>query len=156
MIPKRIGRVVSSFAAIAILLGCGGADPEERVRARLGEANRAAEERDVARLLGFLADGYADSHGNDKASLGALLRYRFGESGSIHVLHKVRRIEIDDRGSAHVVALVALADTPIEISRLAETDGDILHVEIELSEDDSEGWQVVRADWRRAEPIDFF
>jgi hypothetical protein len=132
-------------------------DPEERLRARIAEAVAAAEARDTKTLLGFVSDRYADDAGRDKRGVGRNLRFQFHRNRTIHIFHKVRRVEITEPGSAHVILLVAVAGAPIEgIEQIGDVRAELLRFDLEMVEEDGDEWRVIRGDWERATPADFF
>jgi hypothetical protein len=132
--------------------GCGGPalPPEEQIRATLVAAERDAQTHDLAALLALIAPDYADTQGRDKAALASLLRFHFLRNPRIHLLVRVREIEVDAPGRARVEALVATAGRPIPLlEALAETNADLLWVDLELARRD-DAWAVTGARWERA------
>jgi hypothetical protein len=142
-------------ATLGYVGGCSKAEsPEQRVRQMLGEVEQAAEQKNLAALRGFIADGYTDPGGNDKKKIEALFRFYFLRNQSVHLYTYVESVEISKKGQAEVVVYVAMAGTPIpETEEIERLRADFVRFELELVEQDGE-WQVQRARWRRAEPTD--
>lgn len=157
--PRRIGRrrrrlVALVVAGASLGLACSTAPPEERIRRRLDRAERAAEDGDLEAVMALVSPSYSDDRGRDRRALAALLRYRLGGHGTIHVLKKVRRVDVDRDGRGHVEAWIAVAGSPLDGEwNLDAVDADVVSVNLELEESSGE-WLVLRASWRRVRPTD--
>jgi len=148
--PARL--VVLLYLALAIVPGCGGAatTPEEEVRAVLASAEAAVDAHDLRALKDLVAPDYHDAAGRDKAALESILTFHFLRNSSLHVLVRVRELEVDPKGSAQVEAIVATAGSPISgLEALADLDADLLWVDLGLARREGE-WAVTHATWERA------
>lgn len=140
-------------AFLVLTAACAGPSVEERIRAQLDEMEQLVEERKLSALLDHVSDRYTDNHGNDREGLRSLMAYRLRPGRSIHVLKKIRVIEVTEPGSARADLLLAAADAPLDSWPLDDLDAEFLRVELTLEPDDSR-WRIVRAAWRRAGPAD--
>ncbi len=132
-----------------------GGSPEAQVRALLKQGEVAAEKKESAALRHMVSEKYADSQGQDKKAIDAILRYYFLRNQSIHLFTRVRQISFPQPDLAQADVMVAMAGQPIsgadELERLR---ADLHRFEITLARENGE-WKVTRAEWRRAEFADF-
>jgi hypothetical protein len=150
-------RAARAAAPLALALaawaatGCGPeTTPAEEVRATLAAAEQAAREHDLPALKRLIADDYGDEAGRTKADLESILTVHFLRNPRIHVLVRIRELEIDPKGRAAVEALVATAGRPIPaLEALAGVEADLHWVDLGLARRDGE-WAVTHAIWERA------
>jgi hypothetical protein len=137
--------------------GCGqnGDSPEQRIRDDLTALEQAAEEKDLGTLKGAILDSYNDNEGYDKKSVTQLIRLNFLRQQSIHLLTRIKSIELTDVTNANAVVYVAMAGRPLEdTGALVNLSADLFRFQVELVEQGGE-WKVARAQWRRATPDEF-
>ena len=129
----------------AFLAGCGGAggDPEVALRAWVGEAEAAAEERDRRGLLGLISKGYADGRGNDYEGVDQMLRIYFLRQQSIALLVTIDEIVLAGDTAATVNLTVGMAGTNNSALGIS---ADAYNFELELQADDDE-WLLIGARW---------
>lgn len=143
---------------LPLLVSCSPAEdsPETQVRTLLKRGETAAEKKEAGVLRQMISEKYSDSQGQDKRAIEAILRYYFLRNESIHLLVRIQSIAFPQPAQAQAVVLVAMAGQPIsgaqELERLR---ADLHRFEITLASENKE-WKVIRAEWRRAEPGDFF
>ena len=143
---------------LPLLISCapGENSPEAQVRTLLKRGESAAEKKESGVLRQMISEKYSDSQGQDKRAIEAILRYYFLRHESIHLLVRIQSIDFPQPAQAQAVVLVAMAGQPIsgaqELERLR---ADLYRFEIVLTTENKE-WKVIRAEWRRAEPGDFF
>jgi hypothetical protein len=143
---------------LLLLVSCSPAEesPEAQVRALLKRGEATAEKKETGTLRQMISDKYSDSQGQDKRAIEAILRYYFLRNESIHLFIRIQSIAFPQLAQAQAVVLVAMAGQPIagaqELERLR---ADLHRFEITLASENKE-WKVIRAEWRRAEPGDFF
>jgi predicted Zn-dependent peptidase len=129
--------------------------PEAQVRALINQAESDAEKKESGALRRLVSEKYSDSQGQDKKAIEAILRYYFLRNESIHLLTRIQQIAVPKPETAQAVVLVAMAGQPISSSEeLERIRADLYRFELSLSREDGE-WRVIRAEWRRAEFIDF-
>jgi hypothetical protein len=154
----RTPRARSAFAiALGLALACADAPetPEERVRAALGAIEEAAEARDVAALREQLSETYSDARGNDARAVAGIATFHFMQNRSLHLLVRVRHVEVTAPGEARAVALVAMAGSPIPgPEALAALRGSLYYFDVRLREEDG-SWRVTSAQWEPAKADDF-
>ena len=144
-------------AAVVLVLACSGdpASPEERVRAVLAAIETAAEARDVGALRAHVSEGYADPRGNDAQALARIATFHFMQNRSVHLLSRVRELEVTAPGEARAEALVAMAGAPIPgPEALPALRASLYRFEVRLREEDGE-WRVASAEWQPAVADDF-
>ena len=143
---------------LPLLVSCSPAEdsPETQIRTLLERGETAAEKKQTGELRQMISEKYSDSQGQDKRAIEAVLRYYFLRNESIHLFVRIQSIAFPQPAQAQVIALVAMAGQPIagaeELERLR---ADLHRFEITLTSVNKE-WKVIRAEWRRAEPGDFF
>ena len=143
---------------LPLLVSCSSAEdtPEAQVRTLLKRGETAAEKKQTGELRQMISDKYSDSQGQDKRAIEAILRYYFLGHESIHLLTRIQSIAFAQPAQAQAVVLVAMAGQPISGPReLERLRADLHRFEITLINENKE-WKVIRAEWRRAEPGDFF
>jgi hypothetical protein len=129
--------------------------PEAQVRALLAQGEAAAEKKESAVLRQMMSEKYADSQGQDKKAVDAILRYYFLRNQSIHLFTRIRQINFPQPGVALAEVMVAMAGQPIsDAEELERLRADLHRFEITLARENGE-WKVTRAEWRRAEFADF-
>jgi hypothetical protein len=160
MSGKRIILIVAMGWAfcLPLLVSCSPAEdsPETQIRMLLERGETAAEKKQTGELRKMISEKYSDSQGQDKRAIEAILRYYFLRHESIHLLMRIQSIAFPQPAQAQAIVLVAMAGQPIsgtqELERLR---ADLHRFEITLTSENKE-WKVTRAEWRRAEPGDFF
>ena len=138
-----------ALLTVILLAGCGTApSPEERIRALIAEAERAAESRDTGDVMALVAEGYTDAHGQGREELRRYLRALFLRYQSIHLLVRVSTIKvIDDRATATL--FVAMAGQPLTEADLPLLRADAHRLDLHLVNQEGD-WVVAHAAWRRA------
>jgi hypothetical protein len=132
-----------------------GDSPEAQVRALVAQGEAAAEKKESAVLRQMVSEKYADSQGQDKKAVDAILRYYFLRNQSIHLFTRIRQISFPQPDLAQADVMVAMAGQPItDTEQLERLRADLHRFEITLARENGE-WKVTRAEWRRAEFADF-
>ena len=154
---KRRQALLIFIFPVLFLSACSQPDtPEAQVRALLKRGETAAEKKETAVLRRLISDKYSDSQGQNKKSIEALLRFYFLRHESVHLLTRVQSVTFPEPLRAQAVVLVAMAGQPIggrqELERLR---ADLHRFEMTLVNENKE-WKVLRAEWRQAEPGDFW
>lgn len=148
-------RACAALALAALACGPDPQTPEERVRAVFAAMETAAQERDVAALKEHVSEAYGDARGHDKREIGALAGMHLLRNESVHLLTRVRGVEIGPEGEARAIALVAMAGAPIPGPELLPTlRADLYRFDVELREEDG-AWRITRAEWRPASLAEF-
>lgn len=134
-----------------LLVACGTPDdPERRLRDAIAAGEQAVEARSLTDAAALVSPDYADERGMDKRAVVQLLLGYLHRHRNIHLLTRIADLTLDQDGRrAHVVLLVAMAGTPIaSFDALEGVRADLHRFELQFLDGD-EGWQLVRADWRR-------
>lgn len=120
------------------------------MRAVLGALEAGAQARDVGALKEQVSEAYADGAGNDKRAIGALVGLHLLRNESIHLLTRIRSVELPEPGAARAVAVVAMAGVPIPgPEALSTLRADLYRFDLALREEDGV-WRVTGAAWRPA------
>jgi hypothetical protein len=123
--------------AFAGLVACGArSSDEQQVRDVVAKIEAAAEDRDASDVLEFVADGYEDGNGFDKARLQNFLRGYFLAHPKLELLANISNLEFPADG---------LARAEISVTSLALEDADRVRLKVEFRRDGAE-WRVARAD----------
>lgn len=99
---------------IVFLAACGGGvdnDPEAELRDWVARGEQAAEEKDRGDMLELISASYTDSRGNDRDSIGDILRVYFFRQESIALLTTIDEITLYDDTAALVNLTVGMAGT---------------------------------------------
>lgn len=154
-IPAAAWVLVLSAAALSVGACNRGPKPEDAVRAAIAEVKVAAEAGDRAALALRVAEDFEGRDGLDREAVLKLVDRRMRRHRKRYVYIKVRSIEMqDDDQSAVLVALAGLAGGPVaEDARPVEVGANLLKFRLKLRLLDAH-WQVWRADWGRANPLE--
>jgi hypothetical protein len=154
---RRRARLLCALA-LALAPACPGdpATPEARVRAVLAALEEGARERDAAALKEHVSEGYADAGGRDKRAVAALATFHFLRNRSVHLLARVREVEVAPPDAARARVVVALAGRPIPgPEALAGLRASVYRFDFELRLEADEAWRVTAADWEPGSLLDF-
>ena len=91
-------RAISAMAIVACCCACSSETPEDRVRSVIEQAESAVENRELKPLMRLFSESYSDSRGNDKRAIEGLLRFSFAQYDSIHVLSRIRSLQVTGVG----------------------------------------------------------
>jgi len=131
-----------------------GPTPEDEVRAVIATVRDAADKGDLDVLGAHIADRYTDHQGSDKERVLHMVGNRTRRHRNRYVYIKVRNVEIRDDGKAKVIALAGLAGGPVdEDKRPVEVTANLLRFRLVMARSETT-WQVERAEWRRASPLE--
>jgi hypothetical protein len=126
------------------------------VRAVLAALEAGAEARDAGAMKEQVSERYRDARGQDRRAAAALVAFHFLQNRSVHLLVRVRALEVAPPGEARVDAVVAMAGAPIpDPGALAGLRADLFRFDLRLQEEDDGAWRVVWAEWHRAALDDF-
>jgi hypothetical protein len=141
-----IMRYLTLSLSIFLLAACGGgadSGPEAELRDWVARGELAVEEKDRGDLLDLIAESYADSRGNDRDSLGDILRVYFFRQESIALLTSIDEIKFYDDSAAQVIMTVGMAGTN---SGALGFSADTYRFELELQKLADE-WTLIGARW---------
>jgi len=138
-------RLLILSLTLLFLAACGGDadDPEGELREWVARGEAAAEEKDRGGLLDMISPDYADARGNDRESIGDMLRLYFFRQQSIALLTSVDDISLMDDTAALVNVTVGMAGTG---SGALGLNADAYRFEFELEKPDDE-WILIGARW---------
>jgi len=149
------------LAALAVLVAVAlpavscGEPPEVRLRRVLEQGEKAAEQKDHARLAELVSDDYTDEQGYDRRGLLGFARAYFLQLDSVYILTRERSLVITGPGQAEVTLLVAVTSVPVDsFPDLGGMTADLARVEMRFQEEDGE-WKLISADWSPADLTDF-
>lgn len=129
--------------------------PEEQIRVLVTQAQTAAEAREMGPLRTLIAEDYADSQGNDRKAIENLLRIYFMRNQSVHLLTRIREIQVASPDHATVSVAAAMAGRAIaNPGELAGLNANLYRFDLELIRRDG-AWRVQRATWEPARLDDF-
>ena len=143
---------VRAAAAVLVLLvlgACGTVDPTDAIRARLADAERAAEARDTGFFRDLLAEGYRDDRGNDRAAAIQLVRGFFLANQKVEIVSHVEQVTLEGSDAARVVVQAGLGGQRSGASLLGGLHGDLYRFRLELVNEDGD-WRIIGAQWQRA------
>jgi hypothetical protein len=153
----KLAKILLPVSLAVSLVACRTApsSPEDDIRALISEMERAAEDKDIARLKEAISDRYSDPEGRNKNILkGFLARYLL-QHRSVHLLVRVDFVNVKDPAAAAARLLVAMAGRDIEdVGILPTLRADLYLVDVELARE-GDGWRVTSAAWEQASLEDF-
>lgn len=141
-----------------LLVACSrdAGSPEAQIRARVSQAQTAAEARDAPALRALIADDYADAQGNDRKAMENLIRLHLLRNQSIHLFTRIGAITFPQPDHAMVKVAAAMAGRPVtSVGELVGVNADLYRFDLELVQRGGE-WQVQRAAWEPARLDDFW
>lgn len=161
----RNGRYAIIIAVIltivlGVLLSACSEEPESaeaQIRAVIGQAADAAQNKELGELKDLIADDYQDDQGYDKKNISRLLALYFFRNQSIYLSTRIDSITLDSADNArqaNVVLLVAMAGTPLP-DDLRGFSADLMRFDIIMVNQGGADWQLQSAAWRRADIQDF-
>jgi hypothetical protein len=138
----------------ALLLAACGAepdDPETRLRSTIASAEQAVEDRSLKQVAAFIAADYRDDRGHDRRAISQLLFAYLQRNRNIHLLSRITELQLDGAAnSADVRLYVAMAGSPIaSLDEVTALRAELYRFDLRFT-DGEHGWQLQRADWRRA------
>ena len=145
----------------ATLLSCGGGDtltPEQEISAALQTFKEAAHERDGSAATQLFSDEYGDTAGRDKAAIKAVVLQYFMGHEAIHILYRVRRLELTEPPEAgHVTLAATVTGAPVsEVGELDSLNADIFTFDLTVGREDDGRWRIRSVQWKRAGLPDLF
>jgi hypothetical protein len=145
--PAPALAATAAAATVLLLGGCGSKEsPEERVRAVITKAEEGAEARDLSAVMDLVSDRYADTRGQDKQSIRALLHGYFVINQSVHLLVRIEDLEFPADETAQARVTVGM------LGRQAQEDwsfaAEAYEFDVRLALEDGE-WLLTSAEWRR-------
>jgi hypothetical protein len=148
--------LLSILIATAVSVGCAKHDdPEQRLRALIGNAERAAEKKEVAELRGYISERYTDEDGRDRRAVESILRIYLLRNENIHLLTRIANVSFPESSRAHVAVYAAMAARPIAGGAdLSNLNANLYRFDLDFV-DEAKQWRLIRAAWRPAEPADF-
>jgi hypothetical protein len=152
---------IVAAALAAILSGCGGGDPltpEQEIGAALEAFKLAAHERNVSAATELFSDEYGDTAGRDSATIKAVVRQYFMSHEAIHILYRVRRLELSEPPEAgHVTLAAAVTGAPVsEVVELESLNADFFTFDLKVAREDDGRWRIRSVQWKQASMADMF
>jgi hypothetical protein len=143
---NRLTRTLCTLTVAALALGaCGGpaSEPEEELRAWVGDGMEAARNKERRELVGMISSSYADARGNERGDIENLLRVYFLRMSNIKLLSTIEEITVYDDTAAEIIIAIGMAGTHDGVMGFS---ADAYRFELEL-EKDSDEWQLIAARW---------
>lgn len=133
------------FVCSIFVAGCGGVEPvpEEQLRQWVRLGTQAVEAKERRQLVGMISAAYADSRGNDRDRIEALLRLYFLRQRRIKLITSIDEVRIYADSAAQIeltVGMVGINDSSLGFS----ADAYRFVLELELND---ERWQLIAARW---------
>ena len=143
---KGLTRTLFTIIVLACVApGCGGpaSAPEEELRAWVATGVEAAENKERRKLMGMVANAYADARGNERDDIDGLLRVYFLRQNNITLLPKIEEITVYDDTAGKIVMTVGMAGTNDGVLGFS---ADAYRFALELEKNANE-WQLISARW---------
>lgn len=151
-------RAIAFILMTALLCtACGKEEsPEERIRTFVKAGEEAAEARDAGDLGKLISEQYQDQHQRTKRDIVAVAaRYLFINK-NIHLLTRIDQLSFPQPELARCRIYVAMTGRNVsDLDSLLNMQADLYRFDVELAREDG-AWKLVRAEWHRAGPEDFF
>lgn len=151
--------VAAAMAPLLCLLlsGCGREDsPEKEIERFVAAGKEAAEARRPGELKELISEGYLDDQGRTRRDIVALAARYFYANRNIHLLTRIDELLFPAPDRARLRLYAAMAGQNVsDLDALLNMKADLYRFDLELSRG-TDGWQVVRAQWRPAGLEEFF
>lgn len=151
--------LVLALGLILLTSACTSApkeSPEDQIRALIAKGEKAAEEKDLGTLKDLLSDTYQDEQGNKKPEIMKILAFHLMRNASVHLLTRVRTIELPAPTNAKATVYVGMAGGKLEsLDDLLRYRADLYRVDFTATAEAPKQWKVTSAKWRPAEMSDF-
>lgn len=145
--PIRRRNSLLLVAALACA-GCGpAAAPEDEIRALVGAAERAAEERDAASLRELVADDYQDAGGRAADDIRGMLHGYLITHQSIRLITRIDSIELEGTELARLRVTVGMLGRAADSDSNWDLAGDVYRFDLRLARENGDEWRVIRARW---------
>lgn len=121
---------------LALLTGCSGGRGEHVLLDKLADMEEAVEDKNVSRLMGFLAEDFSGPSGMDRARAEAFARVMMARHSDIGVAWNLKSMDVQgDRATVEVgLVLTGKALVPGFDAR-----GRLMNVQM--------GWRVTEGEW---------
>lgn len=131
-----------------MLAGCDptGA-PDDAIRALVGVAERAAEERDAVDLRSLVADDYRDPGGRTAGDIRGILQGYLIAHQSIRLITRIDSIDLEGTELARLRLTVGMLGREADSDSNWDLAGDVYRFDLRLAREDDE-WRVIRAGWQ--------
>lgn len=138
-------RTATLVLALALAACAPDQSPEEEIRAVVAAAEAAAESRDTATLLDFVAADYHDGQGNGAEEIRRYVRGYLLAHQSVHLMTRVEEVELLATDLARLRATVGMLGQGGESAW--DLAAEVYEFDVTLARTDGE-WRVTRAVWR--------
>jgi len=145
------------LTAVLMCTACGKEEsPEEQIRMFVKAGEEAAEARDAGDLGKLISEQYQDQHQRTKRDIVAVAaRYLFINK-NIHLLTRIDQLSFPQPDRAECRIYVAMTGQNVsDLDSLLNMQADLYRFDVELAREEGD-WKLVRAEWHRAGPEDFF
>lgn len=154
--------LLTALLSVSLITPVSGCDrsppptPEEEIRRTVAEMEKLAEEKDLGKLKGYIAENYSDERRNTKQDLVAYIQFYFLRNKDLHLLLRVDSVEKTEQDYMHAIVLGALTGTEVaSASELKGVRASLYRFDLYFSQIDDE-WKLAGAEWRQAQLTDFF
>ncbi len=128
---------------------CHKQSEEDRVKKIIVAVQKAAEEKDIRKIIDNLSKSYLDSAGNDYNSIKGLLLAYFFRHPKIHVFIPDMTVTIDDsRASAAFQAVLTGGSKTETVTDLLPESMGMYEFDVSFVKDSGD-WKVISARWKR-------
>lgn len=154
---SKYGFLVILVFIASLLTACGPDDsPEKQVRLYIKSGEEAAETRNLGDLKKLIAENYQDDHRRTRRDIVALAARYFLTNKNIHVFSRIGEMSFLDSGKAKLVLYVAMTGQNVsDLDSLLNMQAELYLFDMHLALNGKK-WQLMSADWRPANPEDFF
>jgi ketosteroid isomerase-like protein len=146
---KIAGTLLLLFTLIFTCLGCHKETEQDRVKKVILTIQKAAEEKDIKKVINNLSMTYSDPQGYDYDSIKGLLLGYFFRHQKIHVA--ITDLEVSTGGSVAKAVFQAILTGGDKTGSVADLIPDVLGIYafvVELRKE-PDGWKVTSATWER-------
>lgn len=140
---KLLAGMLVAVLALGLLGGCSSGRGQHVLLDKLGDMEEAVEDKNVSRLMGFLAEDFSGPSGMDRARAEAFARVMMARHSDIGVAWDLKNMDVNgDRATVEVgVILTGKALVPGFDAR-----GRLMNVQMGWRVTDGE-WMLVNARW---------
>jgi hypothetical protein len=141
-------RIVVS-APLLMAAACGGASPEEQIRALVAAAEEGAEARDLSDVMALVSERYVDAQGQDKTAVRDVVGGYFLINQSIHLLTRIDDVKFPSDAIATARVTVGMLGQQDDAAGDWSLAADVYEFDLRFLREGDE-WRLQSASWRRA------
>lgn len=142
--------------SMIMLMTCAGRSQEDLIQETIQNLRIHAEDKDVASIMLYIAEGYQDFRGRDKRAAQDMLQRYFSDYRGIVVHMLGTQISIDDTFKTHFQMEILVSSGGAKIFRkMIKFAGDLYRIQARMVREEGI-WKIAYAEWEVIYQTDLF